>query len=281
VPVHEEATITRLGQGVDATKRLAPEAIDRTIACLERYRDAAALHGAGKFRIAGTSAMRDAAGAEIVQAAVERLFGVKAEVLSGDEEALCTFGGALSGLGFAKDSDVVVFDIGGGSTEFVRGAPGQRPSFAKSFDVGSVRMTERHIKSDPPKQAEIDAARADIARVFDALPRDAKPGPGAKVVGIAGTVTTFAAMSQQLRAYDANKVHGSKLSRDSIESLVDMLSRTPLDARKHIVGLDPKRADVIMAGGLVLLGCLDVLHASELVVSDRGVRWGLAASLVQ
>jgi len=280
VPVHEEANITRLGQGVDATKRLAPEAIERTVACLEQYRAAAAQHGATRFRIAGTSAMRDAAGAEIVQAAVERLFGVKAEVLSGDEEALCTFGGALSGLGLAADAEVVVFDIGGGSTEFVRGTPRSKPSFAKSFDVGSVRMTERHLLGDPPHKTEIDAARADIARVFATLPKEARPASGSKVVGIAGTVTTFAAMHQELRTYDPNKVHGAKLTRDAIETLVDMLTRTPLQARKNIVGLDPKRADVILAGGLVLLGCLDALQAKELIVSDRGVRWGLAASLL-
>jgi len=280
VPVHEEATITRLGQGVDATKRLAPEAIERTVACLEQYRAAAAQHGATRFRIAGTSAMRDAAGAEIVQAAVVRLFGVKAEVLSGDEEALCTFGGALSGLGLPEEADVVVFDIGGGSTEFVRGAPGAKPNFAKSFDVGSVRMTERHLLGDPPHKTEIEAARADIARVFATLPKEAKPASGSKVVGIAGTVTTFAAMHQELRTYDPSKVHGAKLSRDAIEALVDMLTRTPLAARKNIVGLDPKRADVILAGGLVLLGCLDALQSKELIVSDRGVRWGLAASLL-
>jgi exopolyphosphatase/guanosine-5'-triphosphate,3'-diphosphate pyrophosphatase len=276
VAVREEATITRLGQGVDKTKRLAPEAVARALECLGRYGDIVKELGATKVDVVGTSAMRDAGGSEEVRAFVRERFGVDARVISGEEEARVTFAGALSGL--PKESGpAVVFDIGGGSTEVVRGE-GQNVYFATSADMGSVRLTERCIPSDPPTAAELDAAREAAARAFASLPD--LPTSRAPV-GIAGTMTTLAAISMHMTTYDGARVHGSTLSRAELARIVDELAKMPLAERQKVTGLEPKRADVIVAGGLVALAVLDRLGASEARVSDRGVRWGLATALAE
>ncbi len=279
VPVEEHATITRLGQGVDASRRLAPEAIARTNACLETYAEIVRRSGAAKIAVVGTSAMRDAGGGDEVRRHVEERFGVAARTISGDEEARLTFRGALSGLPHIDPArDALVFDIGGGSTEVVVGRPGSTDlAFARSFDVGSVRLTERHVKTDPPTAPELGSVRSAARDAFADVPR---PEAGSvTVVGIAGTVTTIAAVALGLARYDAQRVHGLALTTLRIEDVVAELARVPLEERKTTVGLEPKRADVIVAGGLVALALLEHLGARELVVSDRGVRWGLAEEL--
>ncbi len=275
VPVAEHATITRLGQGVDQTRMLAPEAVERTNACLSRYAGIVKELGAERVAVVGTSAMRDAGGGDVVRAHVKATLGVEARTISGDEEARLTFAGALSGLGMT--GRVVVFDIGGGSTEVVDGDRASRVlSFAHSYDVGSVRLTERHVKSDPPTAAERAAislsASATFARVPDAL-------HGAPVVGIAGTVTTLASVALGLTTYDAARVHGLVLDVAALEGVVARLASMPLAERVAVPGLEPKRADVIIAGGLVALAFLARVGASSLTISDRGVRWGLAEEL--
>ncbi len=278
VPVEERATITRLGEGVDKTRTLAPAAIDRTKACLDAYADIVRAQRVEKIAVVGTSAMRDAGGGDIIRAHVKERLGVEARTISGDEEARLTFKGALSGLPLGDAKRVQVFDIGGGSTEVVQGDRAMGSiAFAKSYDVGSVRLTERHVKSDPPLAAELaavrDAARAAFAPVpaFDA---DAPP------IGIAGTVTTLAAIAQSMTTYDAARVHGSSLDVETLERIVARLAALPLAARRDVPGLEPKRADVIIAGALVVLAFLAQTKATTMIVSDRGVRWGLAEELV-
>lgn len=292
VAVEEHATITRLGQGVDETKRLAPEAIARTTECLDRYAEIVRAAGVDRVAVVGTSAMRDAGGGEEIRAHVRQRFGVEARTISGDEEARLTFAGALSGLPRAQtEGEVLVFDIGGGSTEVVIGRPaedGQRVlGFAASFDVGSVRLTERHVHHDPPLPAEIAAVRAAARDVFAGVPR---PGPrnanesataANAPVGIAGTVTTLAAVALGLAKYDATRVHGLELPVARLEEVVAALAAKPLEERKKTVGLEPKRADVIVAGSLLALAFLDRVAAAALTVSDRGVRWGLAEELAR
>lgn len=281
VPVEEHATITRLGQGVDHAKRLAPEAIARTNACLDAYADVVRRSGAAKVAVVGTSAMRDAGGGEEVRAHVQARFGVAARTISGDEEARLTFRGALSGLPRHDAArDTLVFDIGGGSTEVVVGRAGSVDlAFAQSFDVGSVRLTERHVRTDPPSADELTAVRNAAREIFAGVPR---PEAGAvSVVGIAGTVTTIASVALGLERYDAGRVHGLELATSRIEAVVADLARRPLEERKTTVGLEPKRADVIVAGGLVALALLEHLGVDALVVSDRGVRWGLAEELAR
>lgn len=276
VAVEEHATITRLGQGVDKTRTLAPEAVERTNACLDEYAEIVRRLGVTRTDVVGTSAMRDAGGGEAVRAHVKARFGVEARTISGDEEARLTFGGALSGLSL-PDGRVVVFDIGGGSTEVVDGDRTTRAiAFAHSYDVGSVRLTERHVKSDPPTDEERVAVSRTASDAFASVPASVR---GAPVVGIAGTVTTLAAVSLGMSTYDGSRVHGHVMALSELERVVDMLARVPLEQRKTIAGLEPKRADVIIAGGLVALAFLRHVGAPSVVVSDRGVRWGLAEEL--
>ena len=276
--IEERATITRLGEGVDRTKRLSPGAIERTRACLREYAGVVRASGAERVAVVGTSAMRDAGGAEEVREEVRAALGVEARVVSGDEEARLTFRGALSGLPLEGVGDVAVFDIGGGSTEVVIGRPGSPspPVFAESFDVGSVRLTERHLMHDPPGASECEA----VARAGREAMARVPPMPGARApIGIAGTMTTLAAVSLKLAPYDGSRVHGLRLQREPLRLIVERLAKLDLATRRDVPGMEPKRADVIVAGGLIALALLDHWEADEVTVSDRGVRWGLAEAL--
>lgn len=301
-PVLERATITRLGEGVDRLRRFAPAAIARTCACLDDYASLVRAAGVDRVAVVATSAMRDAEGGETLRARIGAAFGVGVRVLSGDEEARLTFRGAVSGLAFDERSDVAVFDIGGGSTEVVIGRstrPAPVLTFAQSFDIGSVRLTERLVSSDPPTAAELGAVRRAALDAFRPVP---PLRPGCRAVGVAGTVTTLAAVALGVDPYDAGRVHGSELSGDSLRAVVDRLSRLDLDQRRQVGGIEPKRADVIVAGGLIALALLEHWNdehgdehrnehrgehwgapgssASAIIVSDRGVRWGLAEDLL-
>jgi len=274
VALQEEAEITRLGQGVDKTKKLAPDAVERTSQTLTRYAGIIRQHGCTAVDVVGTSAMRDAGGSEVIRELVQREMGVRARVISGDEEARLTFRGALSGLDVPK-GPVAVYDIGGGSTEIVLGE-GDRIAFATSVDIGSVRLTERAIPSDPPREAELAAAREAAKQAFSAIPAlSTEHAP----VGIAGTMTTLAAIGMKMKDYDGARVHGSMLSLDRLREIVEELAALPLAARRNVTGLEPKRADVIVAGGLIAIAVLEKLGKTEARISDRGVRWGLAEVL--
>jgi exopolyphosphatase/guanosine-5'-triphosphate,3'-diphosphate pyrophosphatase len=278
-PVAERATITRLGEDVDRARRLKPEAIARTRACLEQYAQAVRDLGADRVALVGTSAMRDAAGGDELRAGIRELFGVDARVISGETEARLTFHGAMSGLPQRADEEVAVFDIGGGSTEVVFGRPGASAVlYAQSFDVGSVRLTERLISHDPPLPAELEAVATTLTNTLREVPRLA---PGTAPVGVAGTVTTLAAVALGIEPYDSERVHGSTLSRTILRKTVFELAAMDIAARRAVRGIEPKRADVIVAGGLIVLALLDHWRAESLIVSDRGVRWGLAAELAR
>jgi exopolyphosphatase/guanosine-5'-triphosphate,3'-diphosphate pyrophosphatase len=279
--VEERATITRLGEGVDERRTLSAAAIERTSECLSAYGAAIRAAGADRVAVVGTSAMRDAKGGEAVRAHVQSVIGVEARVISGEEEARLTFAGAVSGLGLPA-GEIAVFDIGGGSTEVVegrvdaRGAP-EEISFARSFDIGSVRLTERHVKNDPPTPAELDALRRAAGAELSAL----SPVGNRQVVGIAGTMTTLAAVSLAMATYDGARVHGHIMLRREIEHVVRDLAAKPLVERRGVCGLEPKRADVIVAGGTIALALLERLAVERVRISDRGVRWGLAEVLAR
>jgi exopolyphosphatase / guanosine-5'-triphosphate,3'-diphosphate pyrophosphatase len=273
-PVAERATVTRLGEGVDRTRRLAPAAIARTRACLEDYAGVVRSLGADRIAVVATSAMRDAQGGEELRGEIRKLFGVDARVLSGDEEARLTFRGAIGGLSRADLTEIGVFDIGGGSTEVIVGKAGgfqSEISFAESYDVGSVRLTERHGED---RAALLEAARFAFRNV-PALPGEQAP------VGVAGTMTTLAAVSLGLDPYDGARVHGHFMERGELERVLDHLAAIDPAARRNVVGMEPKRADVIIAGGCLALGLLERWSAGGVVVSDRGVRWGLAEVLAR
>lgn len=280
VALDERATITRLGEGVDETRALAPAAIARTNAAIDRYAQIVERLGAQRIDVVGTSAMRDASGGEAVRDHVVARLGVPARTISGDEEARLTFAGALSGIpSIGASSHVRVFDIGGGSTEVVHGDRAKSAIlFAHSYDVGSVRLTERLLKGDPPTDAELSAVRASARAAFDAVPAFESALPP---VGIAGTMTTLAAIALKMDAYDGARVHGHTMTVAELEREVAELARLPLEQRCAVPGLEPKRADVIVAGGLIALAYLEHVGADQLMVSDRGVRWGLADQLAR
>ena len=274
----DRSTITRLGEGVDATGQLAPAAMDRTASCLTAYAEVIAGHGVTRVGAVATSAMRDARGGDAFLDRAEAIVGVRPEVISGRDEALFTFAGALSGLTLA--GPVSVFDVGGGSTEIILGEAGTdegppRIDEAVSLNVGAVRLTERHLPSDPPLEDELAALAADAGAVLATGPAMA----GRPLVGVGGTVTTVAAIVGAVDPYDSARVHGARLSRTELEHTRKRLAALPLAQRHAIQGLPKKRADVIVAGTALVELLAARAEASELVVSDRGVRWGLAQKL--
>jgi exopolyphosphatase/guanosine-5'-triphosphate,3'-diphosphate pyrophosphatase len=278
--IAERATITRLGQGVDRSRRLAADAIARTRECLEDYGRVVSGLRVAKVAVVGTSAMRDAEGGEELRDRVRAIFGVDLRVVSGAREGRLTFQGAVSGLSLDLRSDLVVFDIGGGSTEVVVGRSepdGATLSYVESFDIGSVRLTERHVTHDPPTPEDIRTLARESRDAFARVP----PLPGATPpVGIAGTMTTLAAVSLRLVPYDGPRVHGHVMPVRELRRVVDHLATIDLDSRRDVLGMEPKRADVIVAGGVIALALLDRWNAEAVVISDRGVRWGLAEELL-
>lgn len=277
-PVVERATITRLGEGVDRTRTLADAAVERTLACLGEYARVMQAERVVARDVVGTSAMRDAAGGEALVTKAEALLGVRPRVISGDEEARLTFGGGLSGLDLEGASRVLVFDIGGGSTEVIIGDRSPIAiHHAVSLDIGSVRLTERHVRSDPGSSEELARVDEAIERALDGAHFESVDA----VVGVAGTVTTLGAIARKVDPYNASVVHGLRLSRAEVEKTAALLDRTPHAERLKLPGLSPKRADVIGAGAHICRAVLARTGASELVVSDRGVRWGLLAELAQ
>jgi exopolyphosphatase/guanosine-5'-triphosphate,3'-diphosphate pyrophosphatase len=210
---------------------------------------------------------------------VHARFGVEARVLSGNEEAHLTFRGAVGGLRMTAGRQVGVFDIGGGSTEVVIGdarAGLEHLTYASSFDLGSVRLTERHVAHDPPTLEEREALLGAAQRAFSGVPL---LEAGVAPIGIAGTMTTLAAVSLGLAAYDSQRVHGHSMPRDEVRRVVNLLGSMDLKSRRNLPGLEPKRADVIVSGGLIALALLDHWSAASVTISDRGVRWGLAHEL--
>jgi exopolyphosphatase/guanosine-5'-triphosphate,3'-diphosphate pyrophosphatase len=282
-PVLERATITRLGEDVDRTRELADAARARTLACLGAYAKDLELHAPDRIAVVGTSALRDARGGPEFTKDAEGVLGVRPLVISGRREAELTFRGTLSGLGL--EGRVAVFDVGGGSTEIVVGnttnaASSSRtpPSIesATSLNIGSVRLFERHVRTDPPAPHEID----DVRQAVDAtlLAEPAIPHE-ATLVGVAGTVTTLAAVAGAIDPYDGARVHGARLELETIRAVLRRLTSVALAERKEIPGLEPRRADVIVAGAVLVERLVTWSQKSEVVVSDRGVRWGLAEEL--
>jgi len=274
-PVAEQGAITRLGKGVDASGQLAPDAMARTLEAIGRYADEARSLGVDGLAISATSAARDADnGAEFLAAARART-GVDVEILSGEEEAQLSY--LAVATDFAAEAggrELVAIDIGGGSTEFIFGH-GPKVRFHTSINIGSVRLTERCIYSDPPSAQ--DFARLD-GELCPALARVPAPEADALVVGVAGTVTTLYAVANAIAPYDAARVHGGWLSREKLAETRARLASVPLVERRGFPGLQPERADVIVAGAFLLEYALDHLCAKGTRVSDHGLRWGLLAA---
>lgn len=267
--------MTRLGQGVDVTGVLAPEAIARTTAVLAEY--AARLRGYGvtRLRAVATSAARDAQnGADFFDAA-EAALGVRPELLSGDAEARLSFLGATRGLP-ASDGPFLIIDLGGGSTEFVLGS--DHPEQAISLQMGCVRMTERHLKSDPPTRAELSAVEHDVRRELERARAVIDVRRARSVVGLAGTVTALSAMQLGLTSYDATRTHHSRVTAEQIAELTERLARATIAERREMLA-EPARAEIIVGGALVLSTSMRELGLVELLVSEHDILDGLVASL--
>jgi exopolyphosphatase / guanosine-5'-triphosphate,3'-diphosphate pyrophosphatase len=279
-PVLEREEITRLGEGVDGTRRLSPQAMERTAAVLCRFAEEARAEGVRSFAVGATSAARDAANGSELVALIRERARLELEILRGEEEARLTFRAVQEDFG-AGASALVALDIGGGSTEVVWGAPRGAPAFHQSVNVGSVRLTERFVSRHPIPEAERRAIREHVRESFALVPR---PPPGARVVAVAATATSLSMMAPRLVAGASGVARGdpsdplasfAPLQRPALESLVEKLCDMSVEERIRIGGLNPRRADVICAGAFILIEALDRLGVSECQVSDRGVRWGL------
>lgn len=274
--------ITRLGQGVDASGRLADAALERTRAVLADYGEAIRDLGVGAVRVAATSATRDAANRADFEAVVRETIGVIPEVITGDEEARLSFTGAVRGLAGAEPP-FLVCDIGGGSTELVVGSPGPAGGYvvagAHSMDVGSVRLTERHLRDDPPTPDQVAGAEADV-RFALAVARERVPvGQARTFVGVAGSITTIAGVALGLDRYDSGRIHHSILTAATVAEVAELLLTSGHEQRAARTVIHPGRVDVIAAGALVLRVIMIELGLASMVVSEHDILDGLAASL--
>jgi exopolyphosphatase/guanosine-5'-triphosphate,3'-diphosphate pyrophosphatase len=278
VDLVREMRMVRLGQGVDATGELHPDALARTFAAIDEYAELIRAHDVQRIRFVATSATRDAANAAVFTAGVRARLGVEPEVVSGTEEAALAFDGCVRNLRETPAVPVVVVDVGGGSTELILGprldAP---PAAAYSMQIGSVRLHERHLHADPPTAAEVAACVRDIDAALDACPVD--PAGAATVIGVAGTVTQLAAGVLGLVAYDREAIDQVRLPVEELHALVERLVAMRVEERRALSWMHPGRADVIAAGGLVLSRVLRRTGVDRLVVSESDILDGIAWSI--
>jgi exopolyphosphatase/guanosine-5'-triphosphate,3'-diphosphate pyrophosphatase len=276
--VHElerESIVTRLGQDVDRTRRLAPEAMERVYSVLAGYRERIDRHGVGAVVVVATSAVRDADNGEIFGAELRDRFGFHARTLSGDEEARLTFLGATAGRADGE-TEVLVIDIGGGSTEFVVGRPGQAPGFHVSTRLGTVRQSERQIRDDPPPPDQVASLADEATAIIEAdVPDGVRAGVSAGIA-VAGTATSLAAIDQGLDPYDPERVHGYRLTLAACERMLARLAALPLERRQRVAGLHPDRAPTIVAGAAILLEAMRSFGLEEIEVSDADILHGAA-----
>ena len=272
--LERRTTVTRLGEGLEASGRLSDAAMARVSEPLAGYREAIDELGAERVVAVATSAMRDAANGPQFRDEIERRFGLDSRTISGDEEARLTFLGATSGRD--AGAATLVIDIGGGSTEFVVGHPGGDPEFHVSTRMGSVRHTERHLHSDPPTAAELAALAADARAIVEAdVPADVRRSVDAEIA-VAGTATSLAAIDQQLEPYDPERVHGYRLGAQSCERLLARLAELTVAQRRDVPGLHPDRAPTIVAGAGILLESMRASGLDEVEVSENDILHGAA-----
>ena len=277
VDVVRRMEIVRLGQGVDRTGRLAPEAIERTRQALAGYAAEIAELGAERVRMVATSATRDASNADDFRAMVLDTLGVEPEVVSGDEEARLSFTGAVRGLPADARPPYLVVDIGGGSTEFIVGSTG--PDAAISVNVGCVRMTERHLHDDPPTPEQVAAAEADIREAVDRALAAVPGRNAATLVGLAGSVTTLTAIALGLPRYDSGRIHHARVSYEDVAKVTADLLAMPVAKRLEIPVMHPGRADVIGGGALVLRLIMERAGMTSMITSEHDILDGIAYSL--
>ena len=269
--------IVRLGQGVDQNKAFNPDAIDRTLKAVELFRDQNASKGVEKIRFCATSATRDATNRSLFTDGVRDILGIEVEVIPGEEEAELSFIGATKELR-QSDAPFLVVDIGGGSTEFVLGTT--KPTAAISTNVGCVRMTERHLVSDPATPEQIAAATSDIDAAIDQAYLAVPIAEAKSLIGLAGSVTTVAALALGLAEYDSEAIHGSHISASEVHRVTQDLLTMTRAQRATLGPMHEGRIDVIGSGALVLDRIMARTGLSEVVVSERDILDGIARALV-
>ncbi|NIR47116.1 Ppx/GppA family phosphatase [candidate division KSB1 bacterium] len=277
-PLFQQEEIVKLGDGVDKNKRLTPEAVERALTALRKYKAIIHEFGAEQVVISGTSAVRDAQNRSELIRQIKDLMGVELQVLSGEEEARLTYLGALSNKSHLPGS-ILLIDVGGGSTECILGT-NDSMEFVKSLDVGSVRLTERFVKHDPVTDEELNHMRALLADHIEGIDNEIHRRSD-HFVGVAGTVTTLAAMNLELQPYQPELVDNSKLTLPQVSAIIAELQKKTIEERKRIPGLRPARADVILAGAVILEEFMKEFNFEECLVSDRGLRYGLLLKLLK
>jgi exopolyphosphatase / guanosine-5'-triphosphate,3'-diphosphate pyrophosphatase len=272
--IDDLAEITRLGQGVDRARLISQEGEQRSLQVLQRYLERCRRLNVEKIIAVGTSALRDARNSAEVRARIKQQLGVKVRVISGEEEAAYAFLAVQKGLALAGQ-ELLVVDVGGGSTEFIRGnAAGV--SQAVSINIGTVRLTEQFLHSDPVREEECEKMIRVVEKELTRLPDQwLKDGSALSFVGIAGTFTTLSAVEKKLLLYAHAEVHGSRLTLSEVRQQVALFRGKTIDERKAIPGLEPGRADVMLAGAILVERIMTAFHFERLIVSDQGVRYGL------
>jgi exopolyphosphatase/guanosine-5'-triphosphate,3'-diphosphate pyrophosphatase len=269
--VLDRQRITRLGQGVDSSHHLDPQAALRTLDTVAEFADEARNAGVEKILAVGTSTLRDASDGESFINRLRERTGIELEIISGEAEAWLSYLAVTHGLRLDTSKRILIVDIGGGSTEFIRAEPGAKLQMV-SLQMGSVRLTERLIHHDPPTAREAADLRIAIDEALQTLGWELKPDV---IVGIAGTVTTVCGVALELESYDPDRVHGYRLSRKEVERVLGLFGSVPIAERRKLKGLEPARADVIFAGTAILERVMSECEAEYVMVSDQGVRWGL------
>ena len=272
--MEDRAEITRLGEGVDRTGLISSAGAERSLKALREYLRACRDLGVGEIVAMGTSALRDARNAESFIARLKRELALELRVLSGEEEAVYSYLAVQKGLQLEREETLVV-DVGGGSTELIWAKEGKLHRWA-SLELGSVRLTERFLPSDPAREEECARLTQAVDQALTRLLADwGRPSSFNSMVGIAGTFTTLAAVRSGLREYSHSEVHGSRIDRAEVARQIRLYKTKSVAGRREIAGLEPKRADVILAGALLIERIMTLFHMDEVIVSDQGIRYGL------
>jgi len=276
--VHElerRTRVTRLGEGVDATGRLADAAIERVLRTLDEYGEAIERHGARVRTAVLTSAARDAENGPEFVATVERRYGLAARAIPGTEEAALTFLGATTDLDPGDQTPTLVIDVGGGSTELILGA-GRSVRFSVSMQAGVVRQSERHLHADPPACHELEALGAEVAATIERSVPATVRRSARHAIAVGGTATSCASIDQSLDPYDAERVQGYRLALPTLRLLLARLAALPLAERRLVKGLDPDRAPTVVAGIAILIRVLEAFGLDAFEASEHDILWGVA-----
>lgn len=258
--------ITRMGHGVDSHGFINEETMERNLEALHQFIDLARREKVDDIYVMGTSALRDSKNRNEFVKKAKELTGVQVEVIGGKQEALLGFCGAIAGL--KTSGYVLIIDIGGGSTEFMLGSREEGILFSESLNIGALRMTEKFVKNDKVSMEERNQIAEFVNRDMDSIIEFLEAYPITQLIGIGGTITTYSAIVQNMKTYDMNKIHNSTIKREQVSYLVDFMAGQTLEERKTVNGLQPKRADIIVAGGVILETILKKLHRDSITVSE-------------